>query len=67
MTAKVEGQIVKVGDVVGFKSDVEQYGVITAIKGNNLTLKAGGEGCFHGDYIGGSTSTVVSADRCWID
>ena len=36
--AKVDGQQVKVGDWVGFKSDIEQYGKITKIVGDQLTL-----------------------------
>jgi hypothetical protein len=70
MTAQVEGQTVKVGDAVGFKSDIEQYGIITAIKsgfgGAQLTLKPCGES-FEGSYIRGSQSTTVPASSCWID
>lgn len=70
MTATVEGKQVKIGDVVGFKCDVEQYGIITGIKRSfgdeQLTLKPCGER-FHGEYIGGDTVTTESANRCWID
>ena len=61
---------VKVGDVVGFKADVEQYGKITKITSGSygadmLTLKAEGV-FFEGGYIGGQTTTEVASDRCWI-
>jgi len=56
---------VKVGDSVGFKSDHEQYGTITAIKGDTLHLfnKNG----FSGDYLRYATDTVVHAGDCWVD
>lgn len=56
---------VKVGDYVGFKCDIEQYGRIVEIDGDNLTLESAGG--FHGDYIGGQTHTVETADRCWTE
>jgi hypothetical protein len=69
-TAIVEGKTVKVGDTVGFKSDVEQYGQITAIQrgrfgGYVLTLE--NPFGFSGDYIGGRKITSETADRCWVD
>lgn len=63
--AKVDGCVVKVGDVVGFKCDVEQYGTITKINGNMLTLER--EYGFEGGYIGGQTVTTQDASRCWLD
>jgi hypothetical protein len=68
--ATVEGQTVKIGDCVGFKSDVEQYGEIVAIHRNTnghwiLTLE--NTNGFSGDYIGGETRTQERADDCWID
>jgi hypothetical protein len=63
--ATVKGQTVKVGDVVFFKSDVEQCGRIYKIAGNTLYLEnANG---FHGDYIGGDTTTARRAEDCWLD
>tara|TARA_R110000765_G_scaffold292640_3_gene388197 strand:+ start:394 stop:600 length:207 start_codon:yes stop_codon:yes gene_type:complete len=62
-----EGRIVKVGDCVEFKSDIEQSGRITKIQrsmygtGGVLTI----EGNFIGEYIGGRTTTVVDAQDCW--
>jgi hypothetical protein len=59
---------VSVGDIVGFKSDIEQSGVITEIKksymGTVLTLE--NKHGFHGDYIGGDTVTTQEASDCWI-
>ena len=60
----------RVGGWVAFKSDFEQYGEIVEINRNRsgqtiLTLKnAHG---FEGDYIGGQTTTTMSADVCWVD
>ena len=72
MTKKcsVDGQTVTIGDVVGFKSDHEQCGVISNMKRNSfgqviLTLED--EDGFSGDYIGGQTTTDVLACECWID
>lgn len=69
-TATVDGQTVKVGDWVGFKSDIEQSGQIVEIKktasfGVSLVLenKTG----FSGDYIGGDTITTERASDCWVD
>ena len=64
--AKVDGQEVKVGDYVCFKSDVEQCGKITKIEGNRLTLFRDDEG-FDGGYIGGQNYTVQMASDCWIE
>jgi hypothetical protein len=70
MKAIVEGQEVTIGDVVGFKSDIEQSGVIVEIKktvcfGVSLVLE--NKYGFHGDYIGGDTITTQLARDCWID
>ena len=69
MQATVDGQTVTVGDVVCFKSDIEQSGVITAIKktyvGTSLTLES--KHGFHGDYIGGQTITTELARDCWLE
>jgi hypothetical protein len=66
---------VKIGDCVGFKSDIEQYGRIAKIERNrsmcgegyDLTLYAGDGQKFRGEYIGGMRTTVVHTDDCWID
>ena len=68
-TVKIDGVEVKVGDSVGFKSDIEQSGQISKIErtqfGVQLTLKS--KYGFHGDYIGGSTVTTEMASDCWVD
>ena len=65
----VEGVTVKIGDWVGFKSDIEQSGKIIDIKksymGVSLTLE--NTSGFSGDYIGGDTITTELARDCWID
>lgn len=64
--AKVEGQLVQVGDWVSFKSDIEQSGKITAIlSGNRLVLH--NPNGFQGYYIGGLSATIVQAQECWLD
>jgi hypothetical protein len=70
MKATVDGQEVTVGDVVCFKSDIEQCGVIVEIKktvcfGVSLVLE--NKHGFSGDYIGGSTITTELARDCWIE
>jgi len=60
-----EEVVVRVGDWVGFKSDVEQSGEIIRIEGNRLYLISGAMG-FQGGYIGGQTETVERADDCWV-
>jgi hypothetical protein len=69
-TCTVDGQTVKVGDWVCFKSDVEQCGRIVGIRqsawgGAELTLER--ESGFDGDYIGGQTRTVERASDCWVE
>jgi len=69
MGALVEGQEVKVGDWVCFKSDIEQSGKIVEIKssymGKSLVLE--NLNGFSGDYIGGDTITTELARDCWLD
>jgi hypothetical protein len=69
MKAIVDGQEVTVGDVVCFKSDIEQSGVIVEIKqsytGRALVLE--NKYGFSGDYIGGETVHTELARDCWID
>jgi hypothetical protein len=60
-----EDVVVRVGDWVGFKSDVEQSGEIIRIEGDRLYLRSGAMG-FQGGYIGGQDETVESARDCWI-
>jgi hypothetical protein len=67
--AQVDGIEVKIGDWVGFKSDIEQSGKIVAIKqtyaGASLTLE--NTSGFSGGYIGGETITTELARDCWLE
>ena len=65
-TAKGEEQVVvKVGDYVRFKSDVEQGGKVTGIDGIWLELE--NKYGFEGEYIGGMTETRVAYQDCWME
>jgi len=68
-TAKVEGRTVKIGDWVGFKSDIEQGGQIIAITRDTTgyTLHLENKNGFDGDYIGGDTITHQDARDCWVE
>lgn len=63
------GRTVKVGETVGFKSDIEQHGIIVGVetdryRGDVLILEpATGE--FEGEYIRGMKRTKVDAADCW--
>lgn len=64
--ATVDGQIVRVGDWVSFKSDIEQSGQVSAVlSGSRLVLT--NERGFQGEYIGGSYTTIQQARDCWLD
>ena len=63
--AIVDGKVVEIGDVVCFKSDIEQCGEIIRIFGSTLILKARSPYGFEGDYIGGEEFTSVNARDCW--
>ena len=67
--AQVDGVTVKIGDWVGFKSDIEQSGQIVEIKqsymGASLTLE--NKHGFQGGYIGGDTITTELARDCWLE
>ncbi len=64
--ALVDGQRVKVGDWVCFKSDIEQSGRITAILSEGRLVLENPRG-FQGDYIGGSETTIERAVDCCIE
>lgn len=70
--AIVDGQKVKVGDYVCFKSDYEQVGKIVDIRHNmfskvELVLTTDSDGGFGGDYLCGADTTVAMASECWIE
>lgn len=76
MKAQVRGRgnamvEVTIGDVVGFKSDYEQYGKIVAIKhdswsGKRVLVLENPDG-FGGEYLRYATKTEERADDCWKD
>jgi hypothetical protein len=65
-----DGSKVKVGDIVYFKCDVEQYGMLAKIEPsgynrNHIKLTLTNKHGFVGGYIGGETTTRESAVDCW--
>ena len=66
-----EEMTIEVGKtVVGFKSDIEQYGRVIKIKKNywgDYQLVIENENGFDGEYIGGETTTVQDAEDCWTE
>jgi len=69
MKAIVDGQEVKVGDWVGFKSDIEQSGQVVEIKSSYMgaSLVLENKSGFQGGYIGGDTITTELARDCWLE
>lgn len=65
MVKIMDDAVANVGDAVGFKCDIEQYGRVILINGNKLTIE--NKSGFSGDYINGQTVTVQSARDCWKD
>jgi len=68
--AMVGGQVVKVGDYVCFKCDIEQGAEITKIITDSrgrakLYFKAPPDG-FSGEYIGDSDTHSELATDCWL-
>ena len=64
-----DGSKVKIGDVVCFKADFEQCGVLTKIEpsgynANHIKLTITNENGFGSEYIGGETVTRESAIDC---
>lgn len=71
-TAQVDGQTVKVGDYVCFKSDYEQTGKVAKIRTNlfgrtELVLTTDSDEGFGGDYLCGADTTVELASDCWVE
>lgn len=65
MARDSDGNVIKVGQGIGFKSDIEQWGKVTKIDGRSITIESQSESGFSGEYIGGQTIIVEDADRCW--
>lgn len=62
----------KVGDIVCFKSDIEQSGkivkVMQSVMGSRVfVLESTRDEGFSGDYIGGQERTQVMASDCWVE
>lgn len=60
----------QVGDVVCFKSDIEQCGTIIKIKTDIMGRKVlvlQSEYGFEGEYIGGQEITQELASDCWVE
>tara|TARA_R110000824_G_scaffold389418_2_gene585480 strand:+ start:448 stop:684 length:237 start_codon:yes stop_codon:yes gene_type:complete len=66
------GKSLKIGDLVGFKCDVEQYGKIVGINKPSgmfsppMVVLSNPNG-FDGEYINGNTETTESIDDVWKD
>ena len=58
---------IEVGDWVGFKSDIEQYGKIKSIQRTRNTIILTNKEGFIGEYIGGDTETMVWFEDVWKD
>ncbi len=69
-TCVVDGQTVKVGDWVSFKSDIEQSGKVVQIRTSSFgkpELILENLNGFQGDYIGGQWRTCQPASDCWVE
>ena len=64
---KINGSIIKLGDVVEFKCDIEQCGTVKKIirRSYGYDLVVTDEFGFSGDYIGGQTEATIAADEAW--
>lgn len=65
MTFDADGKELAVGDVVDFKSDIEQTGQVVAISADGLRLELFNPGGFGGGYLRYSTTAWHPADSCW--
>ena len=67
--AQVSGKTVKIGDIVGFKCDIEQYGEIVEITreyGRDILTLKPANGRFDGEYIRDAKTTKESSSDCWL-
>jgi hypothetical protein len=62
-TRDADGKMIKVGDQVGFKCDVELSGQIISIEAGKCTLF--NRDGFAGNYLRYATTTVEDANRVW--
>jgi len=60
-----DGNILKKGDIVGFKAGMEQEGKIVKISGKQITVKSLDSEGFSGGYAAGQEYYDVMADDCW--
>ena len=61
----MDGNILKKGDIVGFKAGMEQEGKIVKIRGKQITVKSLNREGFDGGYAAGQDYYDVMADDCW--
>jgi hypothetical protein len=64
--ATVEGKKIEVGMVLGFKSDHEQYGIVSRVSNRSITVKPTDDRGFRGDYIGGQSSYTADQEDFWL-
>ena len=67
MANDAQGKTITVGMQVEFKADFEQCGTVIEINGDRITIKSESEDGFEGEYIGGDSTVVMDADRCYVD
>lgn len=60
-----DGNILKKGDIVGFKAGMEQEGKIVKIRGKQITVKSLDREGFSGGYAAGQEYYDVMADDVW--
>jgi hypothetical protein len=60
-----DGNEIKVGDSVGFKSDYEQVGEVIALLAHGKVELYDDNG-FGGEYLRYAKKTVEDASRCWL-
>ncbi len=67
ITKDYDGNEIKVGMVVGFKSDYEQSGRVIQISQDGRMLRLVNPDGFGGDYLRYATETWEDACRCWVE
>ena len=56
----LDNEQIKIGDTIGWKADIEQYGVLTEIRSPCLVLDVS-------DDHGGSRIIIVPSRYCWLE